>query len=122
MEFYSKKSNTTPYVSFKDGILEMSGKSIPENPREVFDPLLNVFNEYSINPLHKTVLNFEFEYVNSSTSRCLMNLLGISEKIAQSGKEVTVNWYYEKNDEDIYDLGENMKELINVPFNLLEMN
>jgi hypothetical protein len=38
------------------------------------------------------------------------------------GKKVTINWYFEEDDEDIYFAGNDYKALINkVEFNLIEL-
>jgi hypothetical protein len=38
-----------------------------------------------------------------------------------SGIEVTVNWYYEKNDEEMFDAGENFSQILEMPFNIQEL-
>ena len=45
------------------------------------------------------------------------------EKLAvDTGKKVTINWYFEEDDEDIYFAGNDYKALINkVDFNLVEI-
>ena len=37
----------------------------------------------------------------------------------KNGKEVGVVWYYEENDEDIMEAGEDLAELMNIPFELI---
>ena len=35
------------------------------------------------------------------------------------GKQVKVVWYYDENDEDIMEAGEDLAELMNIPFELI---
>ena len=41
--------------------------------------------------------------------------------IEKSGKDVTVNWYYEEFDEDMREVGEDYSDVINLPFLYFEI-
>jgi hypothetical protein len=42
------------------------------------------------------------------------------EEIHESGNKVMVVWYCEKDDEDLFDLGEEFSENVDVPFEIIE--
>jgi hypothetical protein len=63
----------------------------------------------------------ELIYFNSSSSKVLMDFCDVLEEAANSGKNVTVNWIYEEDDEDALEFGEEFQEeLESVKFNLVE--
>ncbi len=35
------------------------------------------------------------------------------------GKKIKIKWYYDEDDEDIMEMGEDLTELINLPFDLV---
>ncbi len=38
-----------------------------------------------------------------------------------NGNEIVINWYYEEDDEDMLEAGEDYQSIINVPFKMIEM-
>ena len=43
------------------------------------------------------------------------------EAIHKTGKEVVINWYYEEDDEDMLEAGEDYQAIIKVPFKMIEV-
>jgi len=43
-------------------------------------------------------------------------------KTINESSEVSVNWYYEKDDDDILNYGEYFKTLSHLPFKMIEVN
>jgi hypothetical protein len=41
------------------------------------------------------------------------------ENLSEAGHEVNIMWYYEQDDEDMYDIGVEFKENINLPFEIV---
>jgi hypothetical protein len=121
MDFYIEKTSHTPLMKFNDGILEISGRSIPEDSLELYSPLLDCLAEYVKAPLPVTVVKIFLEYANSSTNRSLMTVFEMMEELHSKGNEVSVNWYYVPDDKEMYDLGSDFKDLLLLPFNIEEM-
>jgi hypothetical protein len=117
-------SNKTPYIRFdpETGVLEMKGRSIPENAVEFYKPLVDWLTEYAKNPKDKTVVNIQLEYFNTSSSKCILDVFKKLEEInKKEGKEVIVNWYYEEDDEDMLEAGEDYQSILKLPFRMVEM-
>jgi len=116
-----RKSNT-PAVLFdpESGHLKIEGRSIPENPGDFYDELIAWIREYFKAPQPATVIDLNLEYVNSGSSKYLLGLFKVIKEEAQKGFKVTVNWYYEEDDEAILSLGEHYKTSVKIPFNLIE--
>lgn len=115
-----KKDLSTPLVkmSASDGVLLIEGRSIPENPEAFFEPIIQWIRQYFDAPVKQTRLELKLEYVNSGTSKYLMEMLRTIKKYHDEGKECLVNWYYEEEDESMYELGCHYKEAVSIPFRL----
>ncbi len=117
-------TNKTPYIRFdpETGILEMKGRSIPENAVEFYKPLVDWLTEYAKNPKDKTEVNIQLEYFNTSSSKCILDVFKKLEEInKKEGKEVVINWYYEEDDEDMLEAGEDYQSILKIPFRMIEM-
>jgi hypothetical protein len=123
--FELKETATTPYIllDHKEGIIRIEGRSIPENVIEFYQPVLNWIDTYIKEPCDSTTVIFKLEYFNTSSSKRIFDIMKKTEGIAaQNGKSVTINWYYEEDDEDIFFAGNDYKTLVSkVEFNLLEL-
>jgi hypothetical protein len=111
----------TPSVRFDSGqgLLEIKGRSSPENSPEFYRPLAVWLQEYAQCPRERTVVNVQLEYFNTSSSKCLLDLFKKLEKIYKSNHDVVVNWYYEE-DESMFEAGEDYKVMAHIPFNMIE--
>lgn len=119
---FIKKTQNTPEIEFNpsSGEFSISGRSIPENPGDFYDPVLDWLIEYFEQPAAKTTFNISLDYVNSGSSKYLLGLFRVFKKKYLEGAEVEVNWYYEEDDEAIEGLGEHYQSLLPIPFNMKE--
>lgn len=113
----------TPTVQFDPakGVLEIKGRSIPENSIEFYKPLVDWLEEYSSSPTNKTIVNVHLEYFNTSSSKCILDVFKKLETLHKSNNDVQINWYYEEDDEDMFEAGEDYQSIINIPFKMIEM-
>ena len=111
----------TPRVKFdsKQGILEIKGRSSPENSYQFYKPLVNWIQEYAMDPGEKTIVNIQLEYFNTGSSKCILEIFKKLEAIYKSNHEVLINWYYEE-DEGILEAGEDYKFITGMPFIFIE--
>ncbi len=117
-------SNKTPTVKFlaESGALEISGKSIPENSFGFYQPLLLWLDNYNTQPTPKTEIKIQLEYFNTSSSKCLLDILRKLELLKKSGKsDVIVLWHYETDDEDMMEAGQDYNSLVDLTFQLIEI-
>lgn len=110
----------TPSVNFnaESGVIELKGRSIPENSLEFYKPLIEWVEKYAAQNKSETNVNIQLEYFNTSSSKCLLDLF---KKLESIGSKVTINWYYEQDDEDMLEAGEDYEAIINVPFKMIEV-
>lgn len=113
----------TPSVKFneKEGVFEIKGRSIPENSVEFYKPLNEWLDNYMQTPLDKTVVNIRLEYFNTSSSKCILDVFKRLEAIHKTKHDVEINWFYEEDDEDMLEAGEDYDSIIKVPFKMIEI-
>ena len=116
-------SAKTPTVSFDgdNGVLELKGRSIPENSIEFYKPLNDWIDKYASDPKPQTIVDVKLEYFNTSSSKCILDLFKQLEKLNSGNTEVKVNWYFEEDDEDMEEAGEDYQAIIDLPFNMIEV-
>ncbi len=118
-----KGSRKTPDIIFDSskGIVEIEGRSIPENSIEFYKPLVDWLDEYANKPAQKTNVNIKLEYFNTSSSKCILDVFKKLETIYKNNNNVIINWYYEEDDEDMLEAGEDYQSILKIPFKMIEM-
>lgn len=116
-------SAKTPTVSFNanEGVLELKGRSIPENSIEFYKPLNDWIDAYGATPKTATTVDIKLEYFNTSSSKCILDVFKKLENLNGKGTEIKVNWYFEEDDEDMEEAGEDYQAIIGLPFNMIEV-
>ena len=118
-EYIKEASSKTPAIKFDmvNGVLDIKGRSIPENCFEFYKPLMAALDVYSGCAQPTTVVTLDLEYFSTSSSKCILDVFKKLENISKGGKSVTVNWNYE--DEDILEAGEDYQAMIDLPFQMV---
>jgi hypothetical protein len=113
----------TPTITFDmtAGTLEIKGRSIPENSIEFYKPLVEQLERYAGKPQSNTNVNIQLEYFNTSSSKCILDVFKKLEAIHKGGSAIIINWYYEQDDEDMLEAGEDYQAIISVPFKMIEV-
>jgi hypothetical protein len=119
----------TPTVHFdaSEGIVEIKGRSIPENSIEFYRVLVDWLDAYGKNPQPQTLVNIQMEYFNTSSSKCILDVFKKLEFIHKTtyndveGQGVTVNWFYDEDDEDMLEAGQDYESIIRIPFKMIEV-
>ena len=102
----------TPEIDLdpEKGIIEIKGKSYPENTFEFYKPVMDWLKGYFENPKKPTVVNLEIIYFNSSSSKWFFDLFDFLEEQANKGNKVIVNWIYDEENDVAEEAGEDFKE------------
>ncbi len=105
--------DTPRIVLDKDkGLFEISGRSLPEDSAEFYQPILEWLDRYQKNANSNTKFAFKLEYFNTASSKLILDILSKLEDITGT----TVIWYYHEDDEDMEEAGEEFSELVEIPF------
>lgn len=97
----------------RDGILELAGRSILEDPNSFYDPVIEWLNNYAQQPNSSTVFTFKLTYFNSATSKVIYNMLHVLKDI----QGMQVEWCYSEGDDDILEAGKEFEEEVEMRFN-----
>jgi len=110
----------TPTVDFKsNGELLIKGRSIPENSIEFYKPIIDWISDYGNSPQSDTSVNIQLEYFNTSSSKCILDVFKKLESLPDT--TVKIKWYYEEDDEDMLEAGEDYEAIIDLPFEMVEV-
>ncbi len=112
----------TPYILFDEetGIFEISGKSLPEDAIRFYAPVIAWIEEYVKSPKAITTLNLKFWYINTASSKKVIEMINILVRSKLPSSELNINWYYKRDDEEQREEGEDYSEMVNYPFNIIE--
>lgn len=118
-----ESSKITPEISFDTqlGNLEIIGRSIPENSVGFYSDLIQEIIEYSESPQPVTTVKIQLDYFNTTSSKSILEILKKVESIYKNGNQVKVLWYYDENDEDMIDAGEDYQAIVKVPFEIIQV-
>lgn len=115
-----KGTDDTPNVILdaENNIIEFSGRSLPEDVVTFYAPVIQWIEEYAKSPNAKTSIIFRLEYFNTASSKILLDILLKFEDILNDGHEIVVSWYYQEDDEDMLEAGEEYSEIVDIPFEM----
>ena len=100
--------------------LLLEGRSIPEDTIRFFEPILKWIEEYIQTDRDAgTDLHINLEYFNTSTSRYLFGIFKILETYHTKGNQIMIHWYYEKDDFEMLESGEDYASILKIPFNMV---
>lgn len=112
--------NSPGIVYYADtNVLELSGRSIPENPELIFRRL----DDWITTHFEKTdglTARIRLEYINSGSSKYLYEILKRLTGYGRKGNEVKLIWMYEEDDEAMLELGEHYRDTAGIPL-IIEM-
>jgi len=103
----------------QSGYFEVNGKSLPEDAVEFYKPLENYVQEYVKSPQQKTTINLKLEYLNTSSSKKLLDIIGYFEALPSQGYEVVLNWYHRDEDQDMIDEGVEFAHMTSLKVNFI---
>jgi hypothetical protein len=114
-------TGSTPSVRIENGIFEIKGRSIPEDTHEFFSPIVHVIQDYIKNPSENTVLQFHLEYINSGSKKYITGILSTFNEFYLQGKDVLVLWHYDFDDDSMLELGNDLRAMFKIPFQIIEV-
>src|SRR5258705_2266040 len=94
-----KGTEDTPSIILdkKNGIFEISGRSLPEDSAEFYRPVLERIEGYAAAPNPSTEFVFKLEYFNTASSKLILDVLSALEDT----NSMTIRWYFPEDDEDM---------------------
>ena len=121
-KFINEPSKKTPWIILEPGKIFIMGRSIPENPRDFYRPVQEWVSEYARNYIEKSKIDLGFEYINTSSTKCIFTILKELSEMKEIVRNARVTWYYEQGDEDMCELGFILRSLVDCPFIVFEVD
>jgi hypothetical protein len=100
------------------GFAEVAGESYPENSVSFYAPVMEWLDQV-IEAKKEVEFNFQLDYFNTSSSKCILDILTKLEKYHLDGGKLTVKWHYNEDDDDMQEAGEDFSADLTLPFELV---
>ena len=115
-------TDSTPYVQIDEekGFMKFEGRCFHEKVNDFFKDVSDWLNEYLKSDFKVFVFHSELDYINSSASKLLYNMLLKMDKYASEEKRIIVNWITTEDNEIMIECGEDFRdEMENLEFNIV---
>ncbi len=116
-------TDTTPAVSFDPAtnLLRFAGESYPEDVTAFYHPVASwLRNLLATRPELKVEL--AFTYLNTSSTKALLDLLMLLDEYHRSGGKVSVEWHYQPGIEVMQEAGEEFGDDLALPYRLVPVS
>ena len=113
-----EQTDDSPFVMLdkENNRFEISGKSLPEDVVDFYQPILDWLNSYRSEPNSNTEFSFKLIYFNTASSKLILDILMTFEEMVEEGHNVLIKWLSHKSDEDMQEAGKEYEEMVDVPF------
>ena len=115
--FYVVEAEDNPSI-FCDGdkgLIEIEGRSLPENAETFYNPLIEWITKYIEHPKPETTISLGFDYLNSSSAKKILEILMLLKKLLPDNK-LKIFWKYRSDDEDMYEEGKDFEKMTKLDF------
>lgn len=115
---FIEATEQTPRVVFNlsDGQLAITGKSLPENGEQFYQPLLDWLDDAVNSTTEKVKMHIALDQMNISSSKMILFILYKLKNLKEAGKTVSVWWYHAEEDSDMLEVGEDYEFMVDLPF------
>jgi hypothetical protein len=115
------RTKYTPEIRFlTSGTLSIKGLSLLENSYEMYLQAIDWLKAFGNEPPRDIRLDLKLEYLDTSSVRSVVDIVKLLNSFKDRGFNIRINWYYEKDDDDFYEIGEAMQYVSRSEFNLVE--
>lgn len=113
---------TTPLIRFEPvtNTLSISGESYPENSFDFYAPVISWLTAALLH-LTELTLDITITYMNSSSTKCTLDLMDIMEDAHTRGVKTTIVWRYDRENPRSYELAEDFREEVSFTFDIVPL-
>ena len=118
---YLEKTSETPSVTMdvRGAVVELEGNSYPENAFEFYQQIFDWIDEYFAQGAERLRAVFRLNYFNTSSAKCMLNFMTLLQQYHGKDKIISVEWYYEEDDDDMLEIGKAFSVDFTMPFTIL---
>ena len=116
---YCNKTNKSPEIllDIKKGILNINGNCYDDLSINKLEELTDNLKNNNINRL---ICNIKFNIINSLNHKNMFIILIYLSDLYMNNIPIIINWYYNKNDISIKEMGDDFNELLDIDLNIIE--
>lgn len=125
---YIEATKLTPEIRLSpdDNLFTIHGHSSPEDVRSLYYPViewLEIFindileGEYTYSKDNPLKFEFYLPYFNSSSAKFIYDMITELKKLEEKGIPVRIDWFYDIDDPEQKEAGEELSELAGISFN-----
>jgi hypothetical protein len=104
------------------------GKSAPEDVRSLYYPVIEWLTSFIAETLEKNsytvenplVFKIDLSYFNSSSAKFIFDIFTHLRELKEKGVAIIIEWYYEADDIDLLEAGEDMAALTGHKFSFIQ--
>lgn len=116
-------TSATPRIAFdwESGQMSIRGESYPENSFAFFQPVTDALHAFLAETDRPLRLDVALSYLNTSSVKCIMDLLDALEDAHGKGRAVEVNWYCDPENDRAVEVAEEFAEDVTLPFTIVAL-
>ena len=121
MENFKIDANTSsPFIDFDAGTghLRIGGESYPENSYEFYAPVLTWLEQFLQETSGPITFEVTLSYLNTSSTKYMIDVLDKLEAAYERGISVSVEWYYDPDNDRQREAIEEFQEDFSMPFTI----
>jgi hypothetical protein len=121
------KTDKTPEITLDSDkqVFQIKGRCLPENIREFSQKVLKSFEDYLVTlPTGSSDkgafrIHFRLGYFNSAAAKFIADVLALSGQYTQKGCNIKNYWYFDEDDHDMLEAGEEISQMVAVPMEFI---
>jgi len=114
-------TNKTPEVFLNpDGNVKIIGRAIDESRTKFSEQILTWIDDYLMKPAVSTEVIIALEYMNSFNSIIMASILKKLYQLNEQSKKISIKWYVEDDDDDLFERGEYISTTFNIPIEFIK--
>jgi hypothetical protein len=111
----------SPWIVLEPGKIFIMGRAIIDSPSVFFEAPIKWIASFASMWTGSTKVQLGFEYINTGSTKWLYLLLRELAEMNKMNLKTEITWYYENGDEDMCELGNIIKSLVDCKFTLEEV-
>ena len=104
----------------KTGEFIIWGRSIPRNAANFYRSIIEWVDQYAESPNSETIFQFRLDYFNTLSHKYVADIFKTLERMQQQGAKIQVIWFYQADDDDMKQIGQEFEAFLNLEFSFAE--
>lgn len=121
MKHFRIATVNTPEVIFdlENGLISLIGQSTTLNSLDFYKNLI-LDLKHCTNDIGNVCMDINLSIFNTSSAKCIFDILRELKRKQVSGNEITINWFYDSHDSVMLEMGKDFSALSELEFNFIE--